>query len=57
MHSALLARLLADDTHAYILTDGKEGDKEGSPRSRWEHVPVPGGRQPKSVKCSPRLDR
>ena len=57
MHSALLARLLADDTHAYILTDGKEDDKEGSPRSRWEHVPVPGGRQPKSVNCSPRLDR
>ncbi len=59
MHSALPARLLVDDTHAYILTDC-EGGNHVSARGVGGNVPlvtVDLGRQPKLVKCtSPHLE-
>ncbi len=58
MHSALPARLLVDDTHAYILTDCEGGNPVSAPGvgGNVGLVAVDLGRQPKPVKCSPHLE-
>ena len=38
-HSVLQARLLGDDTHAYILMDSEGGIRVSAPRSRWKRAP------------------
>ena len=58
MHSALPARLLVDDTHAYILTDCEGGNPVSAP-GVGGNVPLMAvdlGQQPTSVKCSPHLE-
>ena len=56
--SALPARPLVDNTHAYFPLDREEGNPVSDPgvRGYFPLVIVDLGRQPKSVKCSPSLE-
>ena len=57
VHSALPARLLVDDTHAYILTNCDRGNSVSAPGvgGKVPLMTLDLGRQPKSFKCSPHL--
>ncbi len=57
VHSALPARLLVDDIHAYIFMDYEVGNSVSAPGvgGNVPLVAVDMGQQPKSVMCIPHL--
>ena len=55
-HSALPARLLVDDTHAYFLTYCEGGNPVSGVGGSMLLVTVDLGRQPESVECCPHLE-